>query len=171
RSVASLQHRSTHTKYGSGLVVSKSLGIREEKGIFKARQKLESPLPHLCHRCGCTEQDAGAGLGPQLTGQQLPALPITLSLMPRALPCSCKPHEGSRGGSLSCCRNKGQRAESWGTATTPALAWHLRCHRCPPRSPCTASTERWGCPPASCCPGRCGSDGALLILLPVTPLQ
>lgn len=170
--MASRQHDSAHTKYHSGLVVSKSLGAGEEKAVFKAREKLESPLSCPYHHCTCAEQGAGTGSGPWLSGRQLPALPITLCLMPRTVPSSCKPHGKGHMGSLgwepALLQEKGgaqadSKEHRWGTATTSAIDGEPKpcvARAQPPLpAPCTPGTEH------RCCPGleggRCGSDGAL----------
>lgn len=183
--MASLQRHSAHTKYHSGPVVSKSLGAREEKAVFKVRQKVESPLPCSHHHCTSPHTEQGAGVG-QGCGS-LPVLPITLCLMPCTVPSSSEPHGkghmGSSGWESLLPRERGgarvdSRELRWGTATSPAIgrepkpcvaraqpslpappSSHPR-HRAP-RLPWLAALVEGGC---------CGSDGALLVLLPVTPL-
>lgn len=89
-----LSHDHAHTKYHSGLVVSKTLGAGEEKAIYKARQKLESPLLCSYHHCVSVEQGVGAGLGLWHSLYPFEGCPAH-SLLPQALQ------------HMSCCRNRG----------------------------------------------------------------
>lgn len=157
--MASLQRDSAHTKYHSGLVVSKSLGAREEKAVFKVRQKVESPLPCSHHHCTSPHTEQGAGVG-QGCGS-LPVLPITLCLMPHMVPSSSEPHGKGHMGSLGwesvLPQSKGEHvwaAESVAggqpprrpSAESPSLARHVHSRLCPPRRPRAPGTEHRGCP-------------------------